>query len=144
METPSAHPDLGLRLNPSQLTSNAAAWHVLGLLLSQGRPARPSELSSSFTLFYPTPDFIRFLCLIPNSPLRFADNNFVTFSPIGVAAIAQFFANSDLITRYLDLPKFVPRLLADVRSNGIARTYCRKRKRPIPEVEDLLLMKKKS
>ncbi|KAI3453457.1 hypothetical protein Pfo_010120 [Paulownia fortunei] len=145
METPPANSELGLQLSTSQLTTTAAAaWHVLGLLLSHGRPARPSELASSFTLFYPTSKFIRFLCSIPNSPLRFADNHFVTFSQIGVAAISQFFANSDVITRYLDLPLFVPRLLANVRSNDIVRTYCRKRKRLKLEIEDFPLMKKKS
>ncbi|KAL7150048.1 hypothetical protein ABFS83_05G082000 [Erythranthe nasuta] len=145
MDTPSANSELDLQLNTSQLNANAAAWHVLGLLLSHGGPARPSDLASSFTLLYPNPEFIRFLCSIPNSPLRLADNHFVTFSQIGFAAIAHFFANSDVITRCLDLPDYVPRLLAtNVRSSNIVRTYCRKRKRLMPEIEDLPQMKKKS
>ncbi|KAH6769077.1 Protein kinase superfamily protein [Perilla frutescens var. frutescens] len=116
----------------------AAAWNVLGLLLGRGRPARPSELAWSFT-----PDFIRFLCSIPNSPLRLADDDFVTFSQIGVAALAQFFTNSDLFTRYVDSPQFVPRLLANFRSNDVSRAYCRKRKRAAAELEDFPTMKKK-
>ncbi|KAL9167168.1 hypothetical protein ABFS82_05G077900 [Erythranthe guttata] len=145
MDTPSANSELDLQLNTSQLNANAAAWHVLGLLLSHGGPARPSDLASSFTLLYPNPEFIRFLCSIPNSPLRLADNQFVTFSPIGLAAIAHFFANSDVITRCLDLPDYVPRLLAtNARSSNIVRTYCRKRKRLMPEIEDLPQLKKKS
>ncbi|KAK6122248.1 hypothetical protein DH2020_044009 [Rehmannia glutinosa] len=143
MEAPPANSELELQLSTTQLTP-AAAWHVLGLLLSHGRPAHPSELASSLTQFYPTPEFIRFLCSIPNSPLRFADNHFVTFSQVGVAAIAQFFANSDLITRYMDLPQVMPRLLENVRSSDIVRTYYRKRKRPTLDIEDFPLMKKKS
>ncbi|KAK6146415.1 hypothetical protein DH2020_020284 [Rehmannia glutinosa] len=143
MEAPPAKSELEIQLSTTQLTT-AAAWHVLGLLLSHGRPAHPSELASSLTHFYPTPEFIRFLCSIPNSPLRFADNHFVTFSQVGVAAIAQFFANSDLITRYMDLPQVMPRLLENVRSNDIVRTYYRKRKRPTLDIEDFPLMKKKS
>ncbi|PIN04303.1 Serine/threonine protein kinase of the CDC7 subfamily [Handroanthus impetiginosus] len=46
--------------------------------------------------------------------------------------------------RYLDLPQVVPRLLANVRSNGIVRTYCRKRKRLMAGIEDFPLMIKRS
>ncbi|KAL8509376.1 hypothetical protein ACS0TY_016546 [Phlomoides rotata] len=138
--------ELSIGLSTSQhTTTTAAAWHVLGLLLSHGRPVRPSELASSCAHFYPTPEFIRFICSIPNSPLRIVDNHFVTFSEVGVAAIAQFFANSDLITRYLDLPHFLPRLLESFGLNDTVSTYCRKRKRLIQEEdEDFSLKKRKS
>ncbi|XP_042022649.1 uncharacterized protein LOC121769931 [Salvia splendens] len=115
----------------------AAAWQSLGLLLARGRPAHPSELA-----FRSTPDFIRFLCSIPNSPLTLAGDDLVTFSQIGVAALVDFLSNSDLISRYLDLPQFVPRLLANVRSNALMRTYCRKRKRAVGENEEFVTMKK--
>ncbi|KAL0372979.1 UNVERIFIED_CONTAM: Cell division cycle 7-related protein kinase [Sesamum calycinum] len=143
MEILPANSEVALQLRTSQLTTTtaAAAWHILGLLLSHGRPARLSELVSSFEFFYPTPDFIRFLCSIPDSPLRFTQNHFVTLSQIGLAAVAQFFANSD-VTRYLDFPKVMPRFLANDRSNGIVRTYCRKRKRATSEIEDFTLKKK--
>ncbi|KAL0296319.1 UNVERIFIED_CONTAM: Cell division cycle 7-related protein kinase [Sesamum radiatum] len=143
MEILPANSEVALQLRTSQLTTTtaAAAWHVLGLLLSHGRPARLSELVSSFEFFYPTPDFIRFLCSIPDSPLRFTQNHFVMLSQIGLAAVAQFFANSD-VTRYLDFPKVMPRFLANDRSNGIVRTYCRKRKRATSEIEDFTLKKK--
>ncbi|XP_020554050.1 uncharacterized protein LOC105155966 isoform X2 [Sesamum indicum] len=143
MEILPANSEVALQLRTSQIstTTAAAAWHVLGLLLSHGRPARLSELVSSIEFFYPTPDFIRFLCSIPDSPLRFTQNHFVTLSQIGLAAVAQFFANSD-VTRYLDFPKVMPRFLANDRSNGIVRTYCRKRKRGTSEIEDLTLKKK--
>ncbi|XP_057775600.1 uncharacterized protein LOC130994574 isoform X2 [Salvia miltiorrhiza] len=120
-----------------QLSADAAAWNVLGLLLSKGRPTHPSELT-----LRSTPDSIRFLCSIPNSPLRLADDDLVTVSPIGAAALAQFLLNSDLITRYLDLPHFVPGLLAHFRLNALQRTYCRKRKR-VPADEDFLTTKTK-
>lgn len=118
----------------------AASWNVVGHLLRQGRPAHPSELAWSFCC---TPDFIRFLCSIPNSPLCLAGDEFVTFSRRVVAALAQFFANSHLITRYFDLPQPVPPLLAEVRSNGLVRRYCRKRKRVAAEHEDFLTMESK-
>lgn len=145
MEPLPAQSELAIGLSTSQhTTTTAAAWHVFGLLLSHGRPVRPSELTSSCTHFYLAPNFIRFLCSIPNSPLRFVDNQFVSFSQVGVAAIAQFFANSDLIARDLDLPHFLPRVLASVGLNDIVRTYCRKRKRPIQEEDEgFPLMKKK-
>ncbi|XP_042009363.1 probable serine/threonine-protein kinase cdc7 isoform X2 [Salvia splendens] len=120
------------------LTSDTAAWQLLGLLLAQGRPAHPSELA-----FFCTPDFIRFICSIPNSPISLDDEDLVTFSQIGLAALAQFLSNSGLITTYLDLPTFVPRLLANVRSNSLVRTPCSKRKFEALELEDFLIMKKK-
>ncbi|KAL6566114.1 hypothetical protein OROGR_001729 [Orobanche gracilis] len=144
MEAPSANSMLDLQLSTAELTTTAAAaWHVLDLLLSYGRPARPAELASGFTLFDSTPEFIRFLCSIPDSPLQFSDNHFVTFSPIGVATVAHFIAHSDVITRYLGLPQIFQRLLPNVRSDEIARAYC-KRKRPAPDIEDFPLMKKKT
>ncbi|KAL1556281.1 non-specific serine/threonine protein kinase [Salvia divinorum] len=116
----------------------AAAWQLLGLLLAQGRPAHPSDLA-----FRSTPDFIRFLCSIPNSPISLADEDLVTFSQIGLAALVQFLSNSGLTTSYLDLPHFLPRLLANVRSNALVRTHCTKRKFAALELEDFLTMKKK-
>lgn len=136
MEFPPAY-SLKMALLATAAVDADAVWHVLGLLLSRGRPARPSELALP-------PDFIRFLCSIPDSPLRLADNDLVTLSQIGVAALAHFFANSDLVTRYLDLPQLVPRLLANVRSNGLVSTYCRKRKRAAAELEDFPTIKRKS
>ncbi|XP_042045023.1 uncharacterized protein LOC121791027 [Salvia splendens] len=120
------------------LSTDAAAWQSLGLLLARGRPTHPSELA-----FRSTPDFIRFLCSIPNSPITLADDDLVTFSQIGVAALVDFLSNSDLISRYLDLPQVVPRLLANVKSNALMRTYCRKRKRIVGENEEFVTMKKK-
>ncbi|KAL3619414.1 hypothetical protein CASFOL_036984 [Castilleja foliolosa] len=144
MEAPPSSSELELQPSTTRFSTTAAAaaaWHVLGLLLSYGRPALTSELA---TIFESTPEFIRFLCSIPNSPLRFADNHLVTFSPVGVANIAKFRAHSDVLIRYLDLPQLVPRILAHVRSNEIVRTYCRKRKRPTLGIEGFPLMKKKN
>ncbi|GFQ03998.1 cell division cycle 7-related protein kinase [Phtheirospermum japonicum] len=144
MEAPPSNSELDLQLSTTRFstTAAAAAWHVLGLLLSYGRPALTSELA---TIFDSTPEFIRFLCSIPNSPLRFADNHFVTFSPAGVANIANFCSHSDVVIRYLDLPQIVPRLLAHFRSNEIVMSpYCRKRKRPTLDIEDFPLVKKKN
>ncbi|XP_042005376.1 probable serine/threonine-protein kinase cdc7 isoform X1 [Salvia splendens] len=127
-----------MEAHPLTSDAAAAAWQLLGLLLAQGRPAHPSDLA-----FRCTPDFIRFLCSIPNSPISLDDEDLVTFSQIGLAALAQFLSNSGLISTYLDLPHFVPRLLANVRSNASVRMHCRKRKFEALELEDFLIMKKK-
>lgn len=136
MEFPSPYP-----LNMTKLATAAvdsdSAWHVVGLLLGRRRPARPSDLPLP-------PDLIRFLCSIPDSPLRLAGGDLVTLSQIGVAALVHFFANSDLVTRYLDLPQIVPRLLENFRSDVLVRTYFRKRKRAAAEIEDFPKIKRKS
>ncbi|KAF3649350.1 putative vesicle-associated protein 2-1-like [Capsicum annuum] len=94
------------------------AWHIFALLLSTGRPAQLSELSSKCNLFSASPEYIEFLCSIPNSPIHLTSNYFVTFSKIGFKSTVEFFANADVDV---------------VRGRGekecITRTYFRKRKR---------------
>lgn len=106
------------------------AWHIFALLLSTGRPAYPSELSSKCTLFSASPEFIEFLCSIPNSPLHLTNNYFVTFSSLGFTSTIKFFANADADA----FTAFVPQLeFTELRGRGrkecITRTYYRKRKR---------------
>ncbi|WMV43509.1 hypothetical protein MTR67_036894 [Solanum verrucosum] len=110
------------------------AWHIFALLLSTGRPAQPSELSSKCTLFSASPEFIEFLCSIPNSPLHLTNNYLVTFSSIGFTSTVKFFANADAFTA------FVPQLeFQELQDRGqrecITRTYYRKRKRAGSEFE---------
>lgn len=110
------------------------AWHIFALLLSTGRPAQPSELSSKCKLFSASPEFIVFLCSIPNSPLHLTSNYFVTFSSIGFTSTDKFFANADAF------PAFVPQLeFRELRNRGqrecITRTYYRKRNRAESEFE---------
>ncbi|CAN4127700.1 unnamed protein product [Withania somnifera] len=107
--------------NVTSISDVHKAWHIFALLLSTGRPAHPSELSSKCTLFSASPEFIEFLCSIPNSPLRLTNNYFITFSSLGFTSTVNFFtnANDDVFT--------------ELRSRGqkecITKTYYRKRKR---------------
>ncbi|KAG8374644.1 hypothetical protein BUALT_Bualt10G0017500 [Buddleja alternifolia] len=140
MEDPPPNSELGLQLDTTAAAASDTAWHVLALLLSLGHPTLPEELASKCKLFYLTPEFVLYLCSIPNSPLRLAEDHSVTISQTGFAAMAQFLANSDTPT-YLDLPQFVPRLLESVWSNGVLRTYSRKRKRLTSEVDELSVMR---
>lgn len=110
------------------------AWHIFALLLSTGRPAQPSELSSKCILFSASPEFIEFLCSIPNSPLHLTNNYLVTFSSIGFTSTVKFFANADAFTAFVAQLEF-----QELRDRGqterITRTYYRKRKRAGSEVE---------
>lgn len=67
----------------------------------------------------------------------------MTFSKAGFVAVTQFFANSDLISIYLDSPEFIPQSLKVVASNELVETYYRKRKRVGPEVESFSVMKRR-
>lgn len=134
------------RFSTTQLTATthtAAAWFVFGLMLGCRRPVRLAELASKCLFLHDTPHYIQFLCSIPNSPLRLTAERLVTFSKAGFVAITQFFANSDLISIYLDSPEFIPQSLKVVASNELVETYYRKRKRIGPEVESFSVMKRR-
>ncbi|XP_059275860.1 uncharacterized protein LOC132030302 [Lycium ferocissimum] len=122
-----------LQLTSSSITDIHKAWHIFALLLSTGRPVHPSQLSSKCTLFSTSPEFIEFLCSMPNSPLHLTSNYFVTFSPIGFTTTVKFFANANAFK------DFLPRL----EFRGIMRTYYRKRKRAGSDVDDLHLVNKR-
>ncbi|XP_051144396.1 uncharacterized protein LOC127260611 isoform X2 [Andrographis paniculata] len=141
MKEPPQNSERSLQITTT--TAAAAAWYVLGMLLGHGRAAEHSDLAWSFRLFQPTPDFIRYLCSIPNSPLRLAEDFSVTISRIGAAALTQFTGNSDVILRCFDSPPFVPRPLPCVREQVIGWTYFRKRKRLVSNLEYCLPMRKR-
>ncbi|MCE3216103.1 hypothetical protein HAX54_004900 [Datura stramonium] len=90
------------------------AWHIFGSsTLSTGRPKLSHRISSKCTLFSASPQFIEFLCSIPNSPLHLTSNCFVTFSSIGFVTTVKFFANADAF------PDFVPQLeFRELRPRG--------------------------
>lgn len=124
------------------ITDVHKAWHIFALLLSTGRPAQPSELSSKCTLFSAPPEFIEFLCSIPNSPLHLTSNYFVTFSSIGFVTTVKFFANANAF------PDFLPQLeFRELRPREqrecITKTYYRKRKRAGSEVDYSHLVNKR-
>ncbi|CAI9759470.1 unnamed protein product [Fraxinus pennsylvanica] len=149
MGTRGANSELSLQLSTSQLTTSTdlhKAWHIFAVLLAHRLPARPAELASKCTLFDSSSGEIQFLCSIPNSPISLAHNHLVTISPIGFAAIVQFVANANVIcTNWNLISEFVPRWirLRDIRPNDMARTYFRRRKRLISDVEDLSGVKRR-
>ncbi|KAJ8556461.1 hypothetical protein K7X08_032213 [Anisodus acutangulus] len=128
--------ELQLQLTTTAISDVHKSWHIFALLLSTGRPAHPSELSSKCTLFSTSPEFIEFLCSIPNSPLHLTSNYFVTFSSIGFTSTVKFFANANAFPE-----------LRELRSRGqrecIMKTYYRKRKRAGSEVEYTHLVNKR-
>ncbi|KAK9927689.1 hypothetical protein M0R45_024861 [Rubus argutus] len=65
------------------------AWHLLALLLSIGRPARPSELASRCTSFPASTHLVQRLCSIANSPLSLSEDLYVTPSLLAVTALAE-------------------------------------------------------
>ncbi|XP_040988479.1 uncharacterized protein LOC121236053 [Juglans microcarpa x Juglans regia] len=91
------------RLTDSELslttsaTDSEKSWHLLALLLSLGRTARPTELASRCALFSVSPELIESLCSIPGSPLFFTRNLYVTLSPVALTALAGLTSNSNLI-----------------------------------------------
>ncbi|XP_010244062.1 PREDICTED: uncharacterized protein LOC104587975 isoform X2 [Nelumbo nucifera] len=103
------------------------AWHLLAVLLSIGRPARPGELCARCTLFRASPDFVESLCLIPRSPLFLTDDLFVTISLFALSAFEEFASKA--------VGSFVPRIMLRVPEpkklwDNVVRTYFRKRKAP--------------
>ncbi|RWR86787.1 Protein kinase domain-containing protein [Cinnamomum micranthum f. kanehirae] len=103
------------------------AWHLFSLLLRLGRPARPAEIAARCSLFSATPDFVLFLCSIPDSPLFLTRDLFVTISlEVLFSSFGEFASNA--------IASFVPRIRARVSWpkrpwNGCVQTYFRKRKR---------------
>lgn len=107
------------------------AWHVIAILLSIARPACPEEIASKCTIFSASPDYIRFLCSIPVSPLILMECQLVTISMVGFSAIGEFTMKA---LRVLGVR--VPRI-RHAGASGSKRlwdynikTYFRKRKMP--------------
>ncbi|XP_073130581.1 uncharacterized protein [Henckelia pumila] len=145
METAPPSSELRLRFSTTQQAATnhtTAAWLVFGLMLGFRRPVRIEELASKCSFLHDTPHYIRFLCSIPNSPLLLTAEGLVTFSNAGFFAITQFFANSDMNSVHFDPPEYVLQSLKVVASNELAKTYCRRRKRMRPEVDNLSVMKR--
>ncbi|KAA8515837.1 hypothetical protein F0562_018552 [Nyssa sinensis] len=99
-------------------------WHLLAVLLSIGRPACPEELALKCRLFRTSPDYVRFLCSIPNSPIVLMDDRLVRISTVAFYALWEFV--SKVIGGYV--PRFGVRGLGSRRLWGDIRTYYRKRK----------------
>ncbi|XP_059443355.1 uncharacterized protein LOC132175423 isoform X2 [Corylus avellana] len=127
METRLADSDLSLTTTTNTAVAAAAnsekAWHLLALLLSLGRTARPAELASRCALFRVSPDFIEFLCSVPGSLLLLTGDFHVTLSPLALTALAEFVSNSNLRSAFT--PQIGNRLWNDI---DFLKVYSRKRK----------------
>ncbi|KAM4072294.1 hypothetical protein ACB094_11G127600 [Castanea mollissima] len=70
------------------------SWQLLPILFRIGVSARPEEEHSSkrVLLFDAPPDFVRYQCSIPGSPIHQSENGFVTVSMAAVSAAFREFA----------------------------------------------------
>ncbi|PON64619.1 Serine/threonine protein kinase [Parasponia andersonii] len=93
MEIRSADSEMSTTTGPD----SHKARHFLALLLRLGRPARLSELASLCTLFPASPEFVHYLCSIPNSPISLTGDLYVTPSPVAAIAFAQSAAISNFL-----------------------------------------------
>ncbi|OVA11292.1 Protein kinase domain [Macleaya cordata] len=103
-------------------TDKEQAWNLFGTLLNLGRPSRPVELAA---MCHVKPDYVEFLCSIPDSPLLLTDDLYVTISLATFSAVGAFASNA--------IFNFVPRITLRVSGSkrlldDVIRTYFRKRK----------------
>lgn len=85
--------ELALQLSTVPTTNLQKAWYISSLLRSLGRPAKSIELSSLCTQFYATPNFVEYLCGIPNSPIFLTPDCFVTTSSNGYVSPREITEN---------------------------------------------------
>ncbi|CAI0417641.1 unnamed protein product [Linum tenue] len=112
--SPVAGHELAVREPLSVVTNTAAAgsdsqkaWHLLYLVFSIGRPATLLEVASRCAPFRATPDLVRSLCSLLDSPIALTcsgrNGACVTASMLGRQAIRRFWSNSESIHRFLIL-----------------------------------------
>ncbi|WJX91620.1 non-specific serine/threonine protein kinase [Trifolium repens] len=84
-----------MSLPESQLDPNLflheQSWHLLSLLLQIGHPVDAGYLSSRCRLFNASPNFIRFVASLSDSPLSVNSNGLLTPSVTAALSIARFF-----------------------------------------------------
>ncbi|KAL2903044.1 Extracellular signal-regulated kinase 2 [Bienertia sinuspersici] len=101
------------------------AWHLASILIRLRRPASVIELVERCSLFETSPEFVEFLCSIPNSPIYLTADDFVVLSMLVFSAFGELFTNS--------MPKFELQVYGGERmlrtGEGFMRTYIRKRKK---------------
>jgi len=95
------------------------AFELSRLLLSSGHPESVIDLSSKCTYFQGSPNLVKYLCSIPNSPISLAEDGFtVTLSPESPSAPASFACSLDLQENVV-LEQFMdPRSLTLKHSRG--------------------------
>ncbi|CAH1447596.1 unnamed protein product [Lactuca virosa] len=70
------------------------SWNLFAILLSIGRPVPSIELASRCSYLDVSPEFIEFVCSIPNSPLSLTDDGLVTVSSAVCIGLQRFLLNS--------------------------------------------------
>ena len=124
--TPMATTPLGSALTASPSDSDKAR-HLLALLLSLGRPTRPSELAARCSAFPATAHLVQRLCSVANSPLSLSDDLFVTPSLFAGGALST---DSGKRKRFVLDCGFVPsvkrRLIADFENGKSLLSPCLK------------------
>ncbi|KAF3448256.1 hypothetical protein FNV43_RR08969 [Rhamnella rubrinervis] len=130
METRSTDSEIS---NPTSSNSDKAR-HLLALVISLGRPARPPELASRCTSFPASSELVQSLCSIPDSPLALTEDLYVKPSPAALIAFESGAGNSNLFNSRMVLPRQL--LVAPVRGvdpmwncSDPVRIWFKKRKR---------------
>lgn len=70
---------------------------ILAVLFSMGRPMHPEELTLKCAFLGVSPEFVRFLCTVPSSPLLLVENGLVTVSVPAVLQIGRMIFTSKRI-----------------------------------------------
>jgi len=88
MSPPEPPPQLA---DPTPLLEDQS-WHLLSLLLQIGHPVNAEYLSLRCRFFNASPDFVRYVASLPDSPLSVNSNGFLTPSVEAAFAMARFFS----------------------------------------------------
>lgn len=122
------------RFNPAEFSLHSTvelqkAWYLFTVLLDVGRSASVEEIVARCELFSVTPDFVRYLCRIPGSPITLADDDLVLISIVAISAVGRYFSKA---TNGWD---FLRRDFGVIESNRFGgsdvKTYFRKRRRSV-------------
>lgn len=138
MQTELTDSELALQLSTIPTTNLQKAWYISSLLRSLGRPARSVELASKCTQFYATPNFVEFLCGIPNSPIFLTPDCFVTTSSNGFVSSREITGNSD--AKLKNFPPYgLEMVLGQKIDEDAVKVYFRKRRKIGSDSKYLLL-----
>lgn len=125
------------------VTELQKAWYVFALLLSFGRPARSIELACNCALFFITPSYVEFLAQMPNSPIYFTPDCFVTLSSVGYISATEIADN--LNTELKILPPYGFEIASGQGINvQTVKTYFRQRRQVRSDDEYLSVPKKRA
>ncbi|XP_076884339.1 uncharacterized protein LOC143533433 [Bidens hawaiensis] len=119
-------PDLRIADPELQIKS----WNLFAVLLSIGHPVPPIELASRCTSIDATPEFVEFICSVPNSPISLTSDGLVTVSSAVCVVLKRFLVNSSRGLKALVSPEAMTRECGRKRTReGFGITFTRKRRR---------------